>query len=263
MQAGPRSVSFCIFDLDETVFPHWPGLDEGIGEIIHDIILHMARNVGQNPSLKSVEAKAEESYMRYGLPMLIPAQIWGFGHVEAHRLYHRRTLDEIVYPQFEDKAAAHADFYAEFREQLREGKSLGMRHSLLTHGDNDWAQEVPVLLGVDAEIPFRRGICGYDMQRKCTDPALYARFLREAEFWGAFEQVAMFEDREPNLYLPSTLGMLPVLVGQKPLVAHDKGIVCHADVTKAMPDILAHRRAWLEYMADLGKPRVCVRRPAI
>ncbi|MBU6234796.1 MAG: hypothetical protein KGQ41_03040 [Alphaproteobacteria bacterium] len=241
-----QAAGFGIFDLDETLFMHWDSLNDDIYKCVIEVLAGMLKASGKRVSEEAMDEATKASYAEHGLPTIGPARRWGIDHTKFHQGYHRLTLDRHVKPQFNERAQAHLDFYREMNDLLREARSLGLKFGILTHGDDYWAHEVPTLMGIRTHFNICRGIDGYQGRMKCTDSSLYTDFLRDARYYGSFNMVFMAEDREKNLRVPATLGMMPVLVGvtgKKPdIMPH--GTATYGSVIKALRVVVRMRRDW-------------------
>ncbi|NBX66540.1 MAG: hypothetical protein EBQ96_06045 [Proteobacteria bacterium] len=251
---------FGVFDLDETLFRHWDGLDDNIGAVVRDVLALELKERGITVRESEIEDITEESYAHHGLPMWLASQRWGIDHAILHRRYHVVTLDRHVLPELPERIEEKADFYRTLREQLQEAVSLDMKFGVLTHGCDTWGRVIPEALDIAKYMTLMRGIDNYGSRRKCTNPCLYRDFLGDAGFAGHIAgNTFMAEDRAKNLIVPARMGMVPYLVGDKrPDYAAEYGIIHYPDVNYVLAEQIRFRRQWLRVVEMQDKIRLFV-----
>lgn len=203
---------FVILDQDEVTFQPWDGLDDTIDECFTDAIARAlnARNVVMKRA--DIKALVQQSYAETGVATTLFARRHAVDETAVMRDYHRQLLDDHVLPQFAEKSAPFAAFYTELRQYMHTAVQNGVRFGILTHGDSRWAAELAPLTGIADLVPFRRGIDAYGLRRKNKDHSLYHDFLREAGYFGMYENVVLIDDRLDNLEKAAAMGIRGIWV---------------------------------------------------
>jgi|GEM_PF-6628779 len=198
---------FVILDQDDVAFQPWKGLEEVIDECFTDALERALQAQMIFITRDCIKTLVQKSYAEKGVATTLFVHQYNIDEIAVMRDYHRRLLDDHVLPQFEAKSAPFKMFYKEMQSLIHTAVQNKVRFGMLTHGDHAWAQEVPVLTGLHALVPFRRGIDSYNLRRKNKDRSLYYDFLRDADFRGSFESVSLIDDRQDNVDMANAAGL--------------------------------------------------------
>lgn len=247
--------AFGIFDLNKVIFPHWEGLDDQICACIIEVIDKALRAKGQSRDEGVIYDRVAVSYDKEGLGTLGPARDWGLNHAEIHRDYHHLSLMRHIIPNFEDKFSPYREFLRGLRSRLRRGVRMGMKFGVLSHGDDEWAETIPGLMGLHEFLPIRRGIDNFGGRLKDRHPCLWRDFLKAAKYRGAINSVFFADDMPRNLQLLPDLGIMPALISDKANISVPQGVHHSSTVLDCLDVALARRGAHLAHYERLRTAR--------
>ena len=185
---GFDAVETCVFDLDNTLYPHHLNLWQQVDARIRDYIVDFLK-VTHDEAFRI----QKDYYRRYGTTLR--------GLMEEHGLDPDRFL-EIV----------HRIDHSPLTPDPALGAAIAMlpgRKLILTNGTRAHAEAVMRRLEIAEHFEDVFDIAAADLEPK-PQPRVYDRFL--ARHGVDPEQAAMFEDLARNLEVPHALGMTTVLV---------------------------------------------------
>lgn len=205
--AGHTPIKFIILDQDDVLFQHWHGLADVVHDRIYEVLAAHLSAKGIEFDEIVIRQNMKDSYREEGFDNLRLARAHDLDRHAMHKEYHRIFLDRDVLPVFHEQIKPLENYYNDLRMLITELHGEGIRFGVLTHGDNDWAQEIAPLLQLDALIPFRRGVDSYAFRMKNSHDCLFRDFLIDAGYDGPLENVALLDDRRDNLDKAASIGI--------------------------------------------------------
>ena len=183
-----RRVATWVFDLDNTLYPHYLNLWQQVDVRIRDYIVGLLK-VTHDEAFRM----QKDYYKRYGTTLR--------GLMKEHGLEPDEFLDivhQIDYSPLTPNPALGAAI-----------EELPGRKLILTNGTRNHADEVLRRLGIDKHFEDIFDIKSAELEPK-PNAAVYERFL--ARHRVDPRQAVLFEDLARNLEVPHALGMTTVLV---------------------------------------------------